>query len=286
VPASSIVAFGLGAALPTAFLLAYNALAFGSPLRMGYFFHATEQFRDVHSAANPLGLRRPDWSRFDDLTIRPARGLFWYAPILLLTVPGLVALLVRKYIGLATVAASTIAAVFLVNLSYPEWSGGWSTGPRLLVPMLPFAMLPVAGLLAVGGRATTALAAVLAVVGGVVVFLFVGIGARVPDPVRDAPPGYVDPLLRPLTAAVIPLWRGDTLPFWVYGNRFAWNLAMIARPTSVAALPPSWQWLQFAPLILFQLAAITLLFRTLRSPVGSAIADHPRATASAEDGPQ
>ena len=39
-----------------------------------------------------------------------------------------------------------------MNLSYPEWTGGWSTGPRLLVPLLPFAMLPVASLLAVGGR--------------------------------------------------------------------------------------------------------------------------------------
>ena len=44
-----------------------------------------------------------------------------------------------------------MAAVFLVNLSYPEWTGGWSTGPRLLVPLLPFAMLPVAALLATGG---------------------------------------------------------------------------------------------------------------------------------------
>ena len=119
---------------------------------MGYFFHATQQFAEVHSSANPLGLRPPDWSRVDDLTIRPARGLFWYAPILILAPPGFVALLVRRFFGLAVVAASTVAAVFLVNLSYPEWSGGWSTGPRLLVPMLPFAMLGVAGLLAVGGR--------------------------------------------------------------------------------------------------------------------------------------
>ena len=65
---------------------------------MGYFFHATPQFADVHSAANPLGLRRPDWSRVGDLTIRPARGLFWYAPILVLALPGLVALLARRFV--------------------------------------------------------------------------------------------------------------------------------------------------------------------------------------------
>ena len=82
----------------------------------------------------------------------------------------------------AVVGAATVAAVFLVNLSYPEWSGGWSTGPRLLVPMLPFAMLPVAGLLAVGGRASRRVAAILAIAGAVVILLFQGVGARVPEP--------------------------------------------------------------------------------------------------------
>ena len=66
---------------------------------------------------------------------------------------------------MAAIAAAIIASAFLVNLSYPEWSGGWSTGPRLLVPMFPFAMLPVAALLAVGGRSATAIAAILAVAG-------------------------------------------------------------------------------------------------------------------------
>src|SRR5206468_76617 len=133
-------------------------------------------------------------------------------------IPGLIALVVRRYWGLAVVATMTMVSVVLVNLSYPEWTGGWSTGPRLLVPLLPFAMLPVAGLLAVGGRGTTLLAVGLAVVGGVMILQFVAIGARVPD--------FVD---RPLVEGVWPLWRGDRpLPFWVYGNRYARNLVILA----------------------------------------------------------
>ncbi|HEY2157337.1 MAG TPA: hypothetical protein VGH33_17040 [Isosphaeraceae bacterium] len=251
--------------LPTLFLLAYNTTAFGSPWRMGYFFHATEQFARVHSAKNPLGLRAPDWSRLDDLTIRPARGLLWYAPIVALTIPGLVALLLRRFFGMALVCTGAIVAVFLVNLSYPEWSGGWSTGPRLLVPMLPFAMLPVAGLLAVGGRAATAVAVILTLMGAVVILLFQGVGARVPNPIDDLPPGIVDPLREPLTKAVLPIWRGEPLPGWVFGNRFARNLATMARPEAIKALPPSWQWLQFAPLVAFQAVTIVLLFRGLRT---------------------
>ncbi len=264
-PWIGILAFALGASLPTVFLLEYNATAFGSPWKTGYFFHATEQFARVHSAENPLGLRTPDWSRVADLTIRPARGLLWYAPIVALTVPGIIVLVFRRYSGMALVCTSAIAAVFLVNLSYPEWSGGWSTGPRLLVPMLPFAMLPVAGLLAVGGRAATVLAAILTLAGAVVILLFQGVGARVPNPVVEFPPGVVDPLREPLTRAVLPLWRGEPLPSWVFGNRFAWNLAMMARPEAIKALPAEWQWLQFAPLITLQVVAIAILFRGLRT---------------------
>ncbi len=263
-PPSALLAFALGALVPTLFLLAYNTLAFGSPLRMGYFFHATQTFAEVHSASNPLGLQRPNWSRLDDLTIRPARGILWYAPILILAPPGLVALLARRFFGMAIVSAATVAAVFLVNLSYPEWSGGWSTGPRLLVPMLPFALLPVAGLLAVGGRFMTAMAAILAVAGAVVIFLFQGIGARVPNPVEGQPPAVFGRLSHPLTESVLPIWMGETLPSWVFDHRFARNLVAVARPGWAAGLPASWQWLQFAPLVVFQAATIGLLFRGLR----------------------
>ena len=76
------------------------------------------------------------------------RGLTFYAPILLLTVPGWVVLIARRCWDLAAVTFSVVVAVLLVNLFYPEWTGGWSTGPRLLRADLPFAMLPVAALLA------------------------------------------------------------------------------------------------------------------------------------------
>src|SRR5205814_7892005 len=96
------------------------------------------------------------------------RGLLFYAPILLLAVPGWVVLFVRRRWNVALVSMFVVAAVLLVNLSYPEWTGGWSTGPRLLVPLLPFAMLPVAGLMAGTSRwskAATIIATGLAVVG-------------------------------------------------------------------------------------------------------------------------
>ena len=251
---SSVVAFGLGAVGPALVLLGYNWLAFGSPWKMGYFFLILDRFKEVHSEDNPLGLARPDLARAGELLWGVRRGLLRYAPILLLTVPGLVALAVRRFWGMAIVTTLTMAAVFLVNLSYPEWTGGWTTGPRLLVPLLPFAVLPIAALLAVGGRATAGIALALALVGGVVILLFQGVGARVPDPIA-----------RPLIDAVWPLWRGDTpLPGWVFGRRFAINLVELAWPKAVASLPPTAAWLPFAVLVLMQVVLIGAMLGAIK----------------------
>lgn len=236
--------FAVGAAVPTLVLLGYNQLAFGSPWDMGYFHHATAIFKDVHSAQNPLGLQRPHWDRALGLLWGGHRGLFFYAPILALSVPGFVALAVRRYGGMALVSASAMGAVFLVNLSYPEWTGGWSTGPRLLVPLLPFAMLPVAALLAVGGRGTTILAVALTIAGAVLIFLFQGVGGRIPDSIID-----------PLIEAVWPLWRGD---------RVSRTLVSQLTPGMVARLPRGWLWVQFLPLLVAQVLAIGALCHLIR----------------------
>lgn len=259
----AIATFGVGSLIPALLMMLYNTLAFGGPLDMGYFHHATAQFAKVHSRENPLGIGGPDWGRFVPLLWGRHRGLLFYAPILALAVPGWWAMLTRRRWSLAAVSLSACVAVFGVNLSYPEWTGGWSTGPRLLTPLLPFAMLPVAALLAEPGRLgriARPAAVGLALAGAVLMLMFQAVGARLPQDVLD-----------PLVEVVWPLWRGDAIPMWWTGERFARNLFALAAPGFVATLPAAWAWAQFLPLVVFQAAGAAVLMRMTRPelPVSS-----------------
>lgn len=246
--------FGLGAVVPLVALLIYNVIAFGSPFDMGYFHEDIAQFRDVHSKANPLGLRSPDWSKALPLLWGGHRGLLYYAPILALALPGWVVLGFKRAWGPLLVSLAACVVVFLVNLSYPEWTGGWSTGPRLLLPLLPFAMVPVAAAVSVGGRLVTMIALVLAVWGGAFMLMFQGVGGRVPQDIAN-----------PLVEFVWPAWSGGRLPFSPNGERFARNLVSIAAPDWSGKLPDVWQSAQFLPLVLFQAVMIVLLIRIGRA---------------------
>jgi hypothetical protein len=232
-PATPAV-FGVGAAGPILVLAAYNTLAFGSPLDMGYFHEDLRQFRDVHSAANPLGLRGPDLGKLVPLLWGEHRGLLFFAPILALAPPGWIALARRRWWGVFGVSLASCAVVLLVNLSYPEWTGGWSTGPRLLLPLVPFAMLPVAALLARGGRWVATIALGLVLAGAAEMLLFQGAGGRVPPEFG-----------RPLRDFVLPAWRSGAL---------ARNVGGMILPAATRST-----WLPWLLLAALQAAATTML---------------------------
>ena len=122
-------------------------------------------------------------------------------------------------------------------------------------------MIPVAGLLAVGRRSVAVFGTFLAISGYAQVLMFVSIGARVPHD-----------LARPLAEGVWPLWRGDRpLPGWVFGNRFARNLAGLAFPDYLPQLPSWAGWLAVVPLVLLQAVLIAGMLRAVREPIVKAI---------------
>jgi hypothetical protein len=113
-------------------------------------------------------------------------------------------------------------------------------------------MLPVAAMLAVGGRWATVAAVILALAGGILMLLFQGVGARIPNPIED-----------PLLDAVLPLWRGDPLPGWATGGRFTRNIVGLLYGQALGQLPQGRLWMQFLPLIAAQALAIAAMVLSL-----------------------
>lgn len=254
-PSRALVAFACGVAGPLAALLTYNTLVYGSPFEMGYAHHVVPRFRAVHGRGNPLGLTLPRWDRAVPLLIGEYRGLFTYAPITVLALAGWLIPSSGRLRSLRFGSVAACIAVFLVNLSYPEWTGGWSTGPRLLVPLLPFAMVGVASLLAIKPPVrffVVLIAIVLSLVGAAINLGCQGVDGRIPDALGGRA------LDHPLREVVWSIWGGGEIPAWKENGRFGRNLVSLAWPqfSDATKTPPSWQWLQFLPLVVFQAAAI------------------------------
>ena len=257
--------FAIGCLVPAIALIAYNLIAFGSPWDMGYFHEDLQQFQDVHSSQNPLGMRSPSWSRIGDLLWNEHRGLIWFAPVVVLSPIGWVLLAIQRRWSLCWVSLLVSCSVLLVNLSYPEWTGGWSTGPRLLVPLLPFAMIPIAAMLAAKPRIATPAVTALALAGFIAMTLFQGVGGRIPPAPENV--AIDSPYAHPLRQVVWPMWRGDPLPPWKERVRFDRNLVSKAWGKSIDDLAPGRRWMQFLPLIVGQILSISLLVTVLGSKI-------------------
>ncbi len=71
-------------------------------------------------------------------------GLFWLSPLILSTPLALYGLWKTPGMKNITVVIIMVSLYFLLwNAAFTYWDGGLSTGPRYLIPMLPFLCLPI-----------------------------------------------------------------------------------------------------------------------------------------------
>ncbi|MEZ4865295.1 MAG: hypothetical protein R3C14_28555 [Caldilineaceae bacterium] len=126
-------AFALPLLVTGALLLWYNSARFGNPFDTGYHFDSGEGF----TAPLLQGL----WG----LLFSPYRGVFWYSPILILALVLFGAFVRRHWAEGLLVAALSLVLVGLYSRWWMWW-GGFAWGPRFLVPLTPFWILPLAPL--------------------------------------------------------------------------------------------------------------------------------------------
>ena len=135
---SSLLLGGVLGLLP---LLVYNQLAFDSPFTLGY--SAVVGFNGMQQGF--FGITWPKPNVAVELLFGLYRGLLPLSPVLVLVPVGLYVMGREPSTRVAAGAILFVLCSFLwINASYYYWHGGWSTGPRHLVPMLPLCCLALA----------------------------------------------------------------------------------------------------------------------------------------------
>ena len=160
-------------------LMAYDWLTFGGPFNLGY------QYATVFAEQNRQGIVSIVWPSLGtavDLLVSP-RGLLRFAPWFCLAPLGLLAWRRRVLRPEIAVCVAVCCVFLLYNSGALNPFGGWTPGPRYLLPALPFATV----LVALAPSAVRPVAAVLVAIG--VAFMFVAT-ATMPN----APEAFADPL--------------------------------------------------------------------------------------------
>jgi len=248
------------------FLAGYHQAAFGSPLTLGNL-RAHGYFASEGELLGIFGA--PPGEVLWKLLVSEHRGLFFSSPVLALAlIPGLWWMARRGRRAEAVVCLLAFLALWLTNSAFNFWHAGWSYGPRLLVPALPFLAL---GLAPVFDRLPR-LATAAAVVSALLLFFATAVDMQPPPdferPVRD----YLLPLARgdEVTVAGAPVsGRVSANPIGFYEGWFytlfprdsrearwnSFNLGELLAPGSPLSL---------APLGLFLTVALPLLWRRAR----------------------
>jgi hypothetical protein len=169
------------------------------------------------------------------LTLLPNKGLLWYAPVVILAVPGL-RLLRRRDARLALALAASALALLFASSAWWAWDGQAGWGPRLVLPALPCLVVLAGVALAEAGQAWRVFGA-LAVAAGACVN---ALGALVPFPALYALSSLVPP--QPISEA-----RAAGTPYEI--GRGA-DGALLATAPHHLSLTPAWSPIRVHALVL------------------------------------
>ena len=265
------VTLTIGIILATAIHLRWNDYRFDSPFDFGYDWSETIPVLPPRAFAPgdvPRGLAV--------LLLSPGKSLFVWAPVLVLAVAG-ARRLWRHDRALATgiATATGVGLIFFAAYQFPE--GGYSHGPRNMVPILPLMLLPAAG--AEAGQWRRPVLAVCAVMGFVMALLALSVSYLEDQAMVASGNGYyeqIDPAPgRPANRyrlGYIPFLTTLRSPGWAASRSlgqgpdfFPLHLRQAQRQLPDGHAIPSWlAWGWPLAWLLLSTAAATRLYRAYR----------------------
>lgn len=202
-------------------LLMYNQAAFGSPLHLGYA--SVQDFPGMKRGF--FGLTSPTADALWGILVGPQRGIIWICPLLVMLPVGVWRMLSAPALRNAGLLCLLVIGYYiLLNSSYHYWNGGWSTGPRHVTAMLPFACLAIGAAWQRGSVGFRVLAAVLTVASLALALICTTVGMFAPESEPQLVLGYLIPgLLNGLSTAA-PVKLGLLASHYFY---ILWVLAAI-----------------------------------------------------------
>lgn len=134
----------LGGAAPFLLGLWAHQTMWGSPWRTGYGFLENRSYVEVHGQGF-FGVQAPKLEAFAGSMFSPETGLFFFSPVLLVGLAALTSRCIagrRQRVGsLPLSVAVTGLVAFLLEVLFISghrgWRGGWTLGPRYIIPVAP-----------------------------------------------------------------------------------------------------------------------------------------------------
>ena len=136
------ILYSIGVIPPFLLICWYGWACFGSPFKLSTDFQ-NPLFKDTNAVLGMFGM--PSGWSLSILLVSPFRGLFYFSPVLIMGVVGIVVwLLNRKLVAEARLCLAISVFFYLVTASFNGYHGGYAAGPRYLIPGIPFLALPLA----------------------------------------------------------------------------------------------------------------------------------------------
>ena len=227
--------YAAGAIAPVVALIAYQRVCFG-----GFFTSSVAKTdpRFLTEGATLGVLQRPSLGVLYAITLSPYRGVFFFAPVLVMAVIGLMRWRERR----AQVAVVALSIFFVgFNACFNGWEGGFGIGGRYLVPLIP-----LWGLALLYAR-PRALVLALATIGFAINFAATAVdpqpSATIPRPLTQ----YILPLLIhghfSSSVPITPPWSAATITGHTSVNRMTFDEAVVFQKHPPGS--PEAEWASF-----------------------------------------